>query len=437
MELAVKRACILAWLLGGAWTAAAREPLPETLDMFVGDSRVLGASVTRIAVGNGKVLSVSVINQDSLLLLGEGSGTTILQLWLTDGTRHRLLVRVSETDIEGTLQAVTAMLGNQSELSVRRAGSRLVLDAGVATEGAAQRAAAIAQLFPGVVVNLVGKSNLDRMIHFDVKIVEFRRAKLRELGIRWREDIAGPHARIAVDAATPQALRTRPVQAYLGWVSDIDSRVRLLEENGDATVMAEPTLSCRSGGSARFVAGGEIPIPVVDRLGSTDVEYKEYGVILDVKPVADSTGAIVGRVDTEVSQVDPAQSVLGVPGFLKRRSATDVTMRDGETLVIAGLVNRAESSTVNGVPGLQRLPGAGRAFRSRAARAESTELVIFITPRLVSVAPGDATADDSTVDRDELLRRARDALRDARGTTAPRPVSPAVPQVPTAEEPRP
>ncbi len=419
MNTAGKRACMLAWLLGGALAASAREPLPEALDMFVGDSRILGASVKRIAVGNGKILSVSVVNEDSLLLLGEASGTTIVQLWLADGTRHRLVVRVTETDIEGALQAVTSMLGDVPDLSARRVGSRIVLESGAATASAVDRASAIAQLFPGVVVNLVGKLSVDRMIHFDVKIVEFRRARLRELGIRWRDDIAGPSARVAADIASNAALRTRPIQAYFGWVSDIDSRIRFLEEEGDASVMAEPTLSCRSGGSARFVSGGEIPVPIIDKLGGTDVEYKEYGVILDVKPVADASGAIVARVDTEVSQVDEAQRVLGVPGFLKRRSATDVTLRDGETLVIAGLVNRARATSVSGVPGLKRLPGAGRAFRSRNTRDEATELVIFLTPRLISAIPRDAASTPATPADADLLERARGALRERDAALAP------------------
>jgi pilus assembly protein CpaC len=182
-------------------------------------------------------------------------------------------------------------------------------------------------------------------------------------------------------------LRLPSAAAFLGIATTLDSRIRLLEQQGEATIVAEPTLSCRSGGAARFVAGGEIPFPVVSNVGSTDVEYKEYGVILDVRPVADASGAVFARVETELSQVDNSQRVLGVPGFLKRRSATDINLRDGETLVIAGLTSQQRSVEDQGVPGLSKFPVGGRLFSTRGRRSESSELVIFLTPRIVRASP--------------------------------------------------
>lgn len=415
MTIRIRQAYLAAWLLGSACVGSAAEHIPETLDMFVGDSRVIGASAKRVAVGNGKVLSVSAIGPDGLLFLGEGVGTTIVQLWLHDGSRHRMLVRVTETDLASALVAVQSMIRDVPELQVRTVGTRIVLESAVGSERAAERAAAVAGLYPGVAVNLVGRAGLDRMIHFDVKLVELRRSTLRDLGIRWRPEINGPQARLAADVASPRDLATRPTQAYLGLLTDIDSRIRLLEESGDAAVVAEPTLSCRSGGAARFVSGGEVPIPIIDKLGGADVEYKEYGVILDVRPVADANGGIAARVDTEVSQIDEAQRVLGVPGFLKRRSATDITLRDGETLMIAGLVNRTRGFAESGVPGLRRAPGVGRAFRARTTRDDATELVIFLTPRLVTPEP--APPDGSAAF--EAAQRARlDAAREQLTTPA-------------------
>jgi pilus assembly protein CpaC len=113
-------------------------------------------------------------------------------------------------------------------------------------------------------------------------------------------------------------------------------------------------LSCRSGGSARFVAGGEIPVPDHQRLsGRTDVEYREYGVILDAEPAADASGSVFARCRDRVrSQVDESQRVAGVPGLLKRRSSTDINLESGETLVIAGLTSsRRRSTDVAGLPG--------------------------------------------------------------------------------------
>jgi pilus assembly protein CpaC len=105
-------------------------------------------------------------------------------------------------------------------------------------------------------------------------------------------------------------------------------------------------------------------------------------VILDVKPVIDATGGIMARVEVEISQIDESQRVLGVPGFLKRRSVTDIRLLDGETLVLAGLVSRLDSRDRSAVPGLGRVPFAGRAFRADQRRREGTELVIFLTPKV-------------------------------------------------------
>lgn len=359
--------------------------LPGELDLYVGDSRVLDVSPARIAVGNGAIVSVTTLPNGQLLILGEAAGRTTLQLWLRDGRQHRVVIDVAANDMAATLRVVRELLVGVEGVGARPIGGRIVLD-GLATGARAQdRAAVIATLYPGVVLNFVGKVAWESMIHFDVRIVEVRTGALREVGVRWREDIAGPEAGIVVDlvANDPQREKIWPPRLRLGWAATLDSRIRLLAQRGDAVIVAEPMLSCRSGGSARFVSGGELPIPVIDKLGGADIEYKEYGVILDVKPIAEPGGSIYARIDTEVSQVDDAQRVLGVPGFLKRRSATEVNLREGETLVIAGLVNRTRSGERQQLPGLGNLPVVGAAFRSRTRRSLESELAIFITPRIV------------------------------------------------------
>ncbi len=385
---------------------AAAGVLPQRIDLFVGDSRVLAVRTARIAVGNGKVLAVSPVSAGQLVLIGESPGSTVLQMWLRDGRQHRVLVTVSANDLEATLQAVRELLAGTEGVTARLSGRRIVIEGDAAGARARERAAAIATLYPGLVLDFVGKIGWESMIHFDVRIVEFRRGRLRELGIRWRDDINGPNAGVIADFVTNERFRATPPASglpdstlqglpqrvasaakYLGIATTLDSRIRLLEQQGEATIVAEPTLSCRSGGAARFVAGGEIPFPVVSGVGSTDVEYKEYGVILDVRPVADATGAVFARVETELSQVDNSQRVLGVPGFLKRRTATDINLRDGETLVMAGLTSEQRSDETQGVPGLSRVPVGGRLFGTRGRRSESSELVIFLTPRIVRASP--------------------------------------------------
>ena len=401
------RLFVLAWLAAPLATSLATAGLPVRLDLYVGDSRVLQVNPVRVAVGNGAVVSVTTLPAGELLLLGESAGRTTLQLWLRDGSRHRVVVDVTANDMEATLRVVRELLAGVEGVGARPIGNRIVLD-GLATGARAQdRAASIASLYPGVVLNFVGKVAWESMIHFDVRIVEVRSSALRDVGIRWRDDIAGPEGGIVADrvANDPDREKVWPPKLHLGWTATLDSRIRLLEQRGDAAIVAEPMLACRSGGSARFVSGGELPIPVFDPQGGADIEYKEYGVILDVKPVAEPDGSIYAHIDTEVSEVDEAQRVLGVPGFLKRRSATEVNLREGETLVIAGLVNRNRSGERRQLPGLGRLPVVGAAFRSRTRRSLNSELAIFITPRIVSAGRVSGPAPETPGETSDRLQQ--------------------------------
>lgn len=414
--------------------------LPQELRLFVGDSRVLDARTDRVAVGNGKVVSVSPVGGSQLVLIGHSPGDTVVQLWVRGGGLHRIAVHVAPNDLEATRSAVEGLLqGTEGVRAVVR-GGRVVLEGDAADTRARERAAAIAALYPGAVLDFVAKPGWEVMVHVDVRIVEFRRGGLRELGIRWRDEIDGPSAGVIADFLANDRFRVTPPDSripadafnplpaktgwrgYLGLSSTLDSRLRMLEQAGEATLVAEPRLSCRSGGAARFVAGGEIPVPVVNGVGATDVEYREYGVILDVKPVADANGAIAARIETELSQIDAAQRVAGIPGLLKRRSVTDVNLRAGETLVIAGLASRLRSLDDSGVPGLARMPVAGRLFGVRGRRSEDTEIVIFLTPRIAQAAVAGAEEAPAGPSDADLLRRAReraDALDASRPGSAP------------------
>ena len=120
-------------------------------------------------------------------------------------------------------------------------------------------------------------------------------------------------------------------------MSAISSRLNLLEREGDAIVLATPQLTARSGSSAKFQAGGEIPYSVVNQNGFVTVQFKNFGIILEVKPRADSTGAIRSEILAEVSEPDPSVSSLqGVPGLRTRRTQTEFNVRAGETMVLSG-----------------------------------------------------------------------------------------------------
>lgn len=365
--------CLLRCLPG---LAANSGPLPQELELSVGETQLLSADVQRIAVGNGKLLSVSTPERGQLLLLAEAAGTTTLQLWLRDGQRQRIRVGIRELDLEWRLEQVLRLLDGTHNLSARIAGGHIVLEGEQVSDADLARAAAIAESQPGLVLNFAGKLAWEAMIQMDVRILEIRRDKVRDLGVRWDAAVAGPVVGVRLGESDGA-----PATSFM-LTSQLASRLDLLQRQGLAQTVAEPMLSCRSGGTARFVSGGEVPLPVTDGLGATDVQYKEYGVILEVRPRADSAGAIYAEVDTELSQVDDSVRVQNFPGFIKRRTATAVNLRDGETLVLAGLLARERGRDRQSIPGFGGLPLVGALFSASHRMERQTELLVLITPHI-------------------------------------------------------
>jgi len=437
-RMLIRVSCALL-VMGLGFIHSLQAALPARIDLFVGDSRVVDAETTRIAVGNGKVVSATLVSAGQFVLIGHAPGDTVVQLWLRDGTQRRLDVRVTAIDLHATLIEVQKLLSDVPGASARIAGSRILLEGEIVDARPRARVAEVAKLFPDMIVDLTSKPSAETLVHVDVKIVEFRQGQFRELGIRWRDDISGPSAGVIADFVTNDRFRWvgpetpagsdafdaipghTAAKAYLGIATTLESRLRMLEQSGEALTVAEPRLSCRSGGHARFVAGGEIPVPIVNSVGSTDVEFREYGVILDIKPLVETPGMVMLRVETEISQVDNAQRVAGIPGLIKRRSTTDIDLKHGDTVVIAGLMQRQRSRDSEGLPAVSRLPAVGRLFGVKGQRQDESEVVIFLTPRLESASA--RTGDDV-----ERLRRAQERIDSLGSSPRKAPERPAAPR---------
>ena len=159
--------------------------------------------------------------------------------------------------------------------------------------------------------------------------------------------------------------------------------IDLLEQTGSAIVLSKPRLSARSGGEAGLTVGGEVPV-ITSSLSGSSVEYKDYGVILSILPKLDLYGNISARVDVSISQLDLAQAVDGQPAFKKRATSNDIKLRPGDTLVLSGLITREEQATLNKVKWLADIPILGALFKSKSFTGGETEMVIFITPHILS-----------------------------------------------------
>jgi pilus assembly protein CpaC len=172
------------------------------------------------------------------------------------------------------------------------------------------------------------------------------------------------------------------------------------QQEGLAKILAEPTLTTESGDSAEFLSGGSFPIPVPEQNGVIGIEYKDFGVRLKFVPVVLTRDRINLKLNVSVSQltstnslvVTPisSSSVFSVPAITERRAASTVELADGQTIVIAGLMNDSMQNAAKKFPGLGDLPIIGQLFRSQDFQEGRTELVILVTPHLAKPLPAGA-----------------------------------------------
>jgi pilus assembly protein CpaC len=401
-------------------------PVHETdVTMYVGEAKVLNEpGVRRLAVGNGQVLNATVLDERQVLVLAEEEGQSSLYVWRRAGEEHAYTITVVPANVGRLLVEVRALLGENDRVRTRVVGDKIILEGSDLTDEQARRIEEIGKRYPQI-VNLISRVGLEPMVVTDVRILEFRKTALRDLGIRWSTDsIAGPTygvlgdiSRSAPFVQPPEGTgtasgrgpvvnsRISPFATYFELNSTITSAISAAVSKGDATFLAEPRLTTKSGGSAKFLAGGEVPIPVDNGFGSVTVQFKPYGVKLEVTPLVGESGAINLSVLTELSAVDAELTVRDVPAFLTRRTDTQVNLKTSETLVISGLFDGVATRSLEKVPGLGDIPVLGELFRSRRFRRNETDLVILLTPRLV--APGREASTDQPKSTEQKADRAQ------------------------------
>ncbi|NNG43697.1 type II and III secretion system protein [Pseudoalteromonas sp. NEC-BIFX-2020_002] len=379
---------------------------PTNINMKVGTLNLLPIEdIKRIAVASPGVVSAKVIDNNSLLLIAEAAGETQIQVWNKNDEKAKLNIKVNLIDNSALIDRVKELISNLQGVSIREVGDLVVLE-GKVDKATSDKVASIAKLIPNL-TSLVTINELEirQMIRMDVKIVEIGKKTLKNIGVKWGTSASGPAfgaisnwtSNDLFSAYSPSTISDSIVDqiggvligsnsfSHFGIVTGLTSQIQLLSEQGDARMLAQPTLSTRSGEKARFLAGGEIPIPLLSADGAPSVEFKEYGIKLEIEPVSDSHGNIVSYVSAEVSSVDPSVQVLGIPGFKTRETESVVSVKDGDTIVISGLVSSEMSKAVGKVPLLGSIPILGELFKSRDFADNKTELVILVTPHIVSL----------------------------------------------------
>jgi len=374
----------------------------RVLMLTAGRSMVLTTAydITRIAITDPKIADAVVVQPREVLIDGRTAGTVSLIVWGA-GRRDQydVVVDPGVTTLQQTLQQIFP--GEDIRVAVN--DDAVILSGQVSTNTVMLRAAEIvaATKTNARVVNMLQLpgGTASQQVMLQVRFAEVNRAAMMQAGFTFftqAQRFAGrtttqQFAAPSFDAESPSGLEFTDFLNlfFFDGREGIGAVVKALESKGYFQSLAEPNLIAYNGQEASFLAGGEFPIPVVQGGGnnnSVTVQFKEFGVRLKFKPTI--AGDVIRlKVAPEVSSLDFNNGVtlqgFRIPALLTRRAETDVELRDGQSFAIAGLLNNVTQEDKAAIPILSKLPIIGALFKSKSDRAERTELMVLITPRLV------------------------------------------------------
>ncbi len=428
----------------------------QTLDLSVllFKSRIvtLNAPMGRASVGNPDIADIVVIRPTEIYVLGKDIGTTNVYLWDRDNQPLGSM-NIEVTHDLGSLKSKLHQLLPQQKISVHSAQRSVVLTGSVpdaVTMSAAVRLAEgyLAQVQTakkadqfeqdsqskredkavGQVINLLEIGGAQQVM-LEVKVAEIARTELKRLHARFNSigfgtpwtgggvnggakfpdllvepdkvrlpvfgNITPAPGGPVIDEFAPSDLVIENQGLFASYLSKnflFNMAVDAAKQKGLARILAEPTLTTLTGQEAKFLSGGEFPIPVPNGFNGVTIEFKEFGVGLKFLPVVLSSGHINLRVNVSVSELSDCSSValqteqatrtFFVPCLEKRDASGTIELGDGQTMGLAGLINDNLREVVTKFPGLGSVPVLGALFRSSQFRKGETELVILVTPRL-------------------------------------------------------
>ncbi len=406
------RALILATVLGGSWLVmdVARAQTIErdlggivTAPGLAGPSRAMDLPLDKstiislpretrdVLVTNPAIADVVVKTRRRVYLMGKGVGQT--DVYFFDGRGEQILrldLRVS-LDLTALRAALADVLPNEA-IKARSNGKMIILTGKASSAAAAENARRMARRFAAAdadVINMVEIVGGEQVL-LQVHISEMQRTIVKQLGIN--TTFGNSHSTFTVIPRRGTQTDTFSsvffdFASIFGLRGTFSSLIDALEREGVVKTLAQPNLTAISGETAKFLVGGEFPIPVAAEDNKITIEFKEFGVLLTFTPVVLSAGRISLRMSTEVSRVTFDNQIIlantSIPSLSIRRAETTVEIPSGGSLVIAGLLQNDNENTIDGLPFLKDIPILGALFRSVGFARGETELVITVSPIIV------------------------------------------------------
>ncbi len=349
-----------------------------------------------LSIANPGIADISTLSDRSIYVLGKAPGRTTLTLLSPEG---QLISNVDvhvTPDIAEFKERLQQILPGEN-IEVRTANDGIVLSGQVSSTAKLDRALDLANRYaPERVSNLMVVGGTQQVM-LKVRFAEMNRSVTKALGGSFRAQGAGSDGNFLAIGGSGLSSATGGVGIGFG-IGDLAFQVTLeaLESKGMVRTLAEPNLTALSGQEAKFLAGGEYPVPVSQDDDTITVEYKPFGVELNFTPVVVDQDIINLTIDAAVSSIDPANGIaidgFQIDAFKRRETSTTVEMRDGESFAIAGLLQDDFRDDNSQLPWISDVPILGALFRSAEYQRSQTELVIIVTPHLVTPVAGEALA---------------------------------------------
>jgi pilus assembly protein CpaC len=381
------------------------------LRLYTGETKVLQVNnPTRIVIGNPAIIDVANVSKNDVMVNPKSPGKTTLVIWDNFGEKS-YLVQVAREDLRDIKERIDSLLETLKiegvyTQAVDEEGKVLLLGS-VKTPQVRERIFVALATLKDRVVDLIEIKEEEAVVEIDVQILELNKDATNTLGLTWPGaiNLIEKGSPGISDAGTKWSTLFKVLNLQRGTSAGADPftfKLDMLVQEGKARVLSRPRLACQSGKEAELLVGGEKPVlttEVVQNAGTgTNVEYKEYGIKLNIKPVVNADNRIKLALKVEVSDVGTAetlgtatQTTAKAYPLIKRNASTELFLDDGQTLAIGGLIKQKSEEEIRKVPWLGDVPILGTFFRKKTAKTGGgygekgdTELFITLTPRIVT-----------------------------------------------------
>ena len=396
-------------------TSQTQEPEPSgsaPLRVMVGKSLLINTTerLKRVSVTDPTVADAQPVTPTQILVHGRSPGEVSLLIW-DELERSRSFDLRVDVDVSAAAEEEKRIFPDE-QITVSPSRSAIVLSGHVSTEDVSKRAGMIAEAYTKNVVNVLtfGPVGAQEVL-LEVKFAEVDRSALAQLGVNFLSTGAtntigtvttgqfggfGPQRITDTTGSTPPFTSNEAINDVLNlfvFRPDIHlgTVIRALETKNLLQILAEPNLIAVNGKEASFLAGGQFPFPIVqpgNGFTAVTIAFKDFGVKLDFTPVIMPNGNIHLKVVPEVSTLDFANALtisgFTVPALSTRRADTEFELQDGQSFVIAGLMDNRVTNIINKIPGLGDIPILGNFFKSKSAQKSKTELMVLCTARRIA-----------------------------------------------------